>query len=55
MFTAQFKTRTPFEKWTNVGSYGTESQAIAAAIQKKNRGAVMVRVVNKAGGVVYTG
>jgi Zn-dependent membrane protease YugP len=55
MFKAQFKTRTPFEKWTNIGSYGTESQAISAAMMKKRNGAVMVRVVNKSGAVVYTG
>jgi hypothetical protein len=55
MFKAQFKTRTPFEKWTTLGSYGTESQAINAALTKKRAGAVLVRVVNKAGNVVYTG
>ena len=55
MFKAQFKTRTPFEKWITLGSYGTESQAINAALTKKRGGAVMVRVVNKSGNVVYTG
>ena len=55
MFKAQFKTRTPFEKWTTLGSYGTESQAINAALTKKRAGAILVRVVNKSGNVVYSG
>lgn len=55
MFKAQFKTRTPFEKWSTVGSYGTEAQAVSAALTKKRGGAVMVRVIDKKGSVVYTG
>jgi hypothetical protein len=55
MFKAQFKSRTPFEKWTNMGTYGTEAQAVSAALAKKRRGAVLVRVINKSGSVVYTG
>jgi hypothetical protein len=55
MFKAQFKARTPFEKWTNIGVYSAEAQAINSALLKKRRGAVMVRVINKSGAVVYTG
>jgi hypothetical protein len=55
MFKAQFKNKSPFESWTNLGTYGTEEAAISAALQKKNRGALLVRVTDKNGGVVYSG
>ena len=55
MFKAQYKKKSPYESWTTLGSYGSESQAIAAAISKKNRGALLIRVVDKKGAVVYTG
>ena len=54
MFKAQFKKNSPFEKWSTVGSYGTESRAVTAAIRKKTRGAVLVRVIDKNGSVVYS-
>jgi hypothetical protein len=55
MYKAYFKRHSPYESWTTIGHYGTEQQAISAAIQKKNQGAIMVRVTDKKGGVVYTG
>jgi len=55
MYKAQFKTKSPYESWTTLGHYGTEAPAIAAALSKKNSGAIMVRVVDKKGGVVYSG
>lgn len=55
MFKAQFKTKSPYESWTTLGHFGTESAAIAAALQKKNKGALLVRVTDKNGGVVYSG
>lgn len=55
MFKAQFKKNTPFESWTNIGSYSSEKTAISAAIRKKTAGAIMVRVVDKKGAVVYSG
>lgn len=55
MYKAQFKGKSPTESWSGIGTYGAEVQAISAAITKKNRGAVMVRVTNKQGGVVYVG
>lgn len=55
MYKAQFKSRNPFESWTSLGSFGTETQAIAAALNKKKKGAIMVRVLDKKGAVVYTG
>lgn len=55
MFKAQYKKKSPYESWTTIGSYGSESQAIAAALSKKNQGALLVRVLNKQGSVVYTG
>ena len=55
MFKAQYKKNSPYESWTTLGTYSTEAQAIAAAISKKTRGAMIIRVVNKKGTVVYTG
>jgi hypothetical protein len=55
MYKAQFKSRSPYEQWTTLGTYGTENAAISAALSKKNTGAVLVRVTDKNGGVVYSG
>jgi hypothetical protein len=55
MYKAQFKSRSPYESWTTLGTYGTENAAISAALSKKNAGAVLVRVTDKNGGVVYSG
>jgi hypothetical protein len=55
MYKAQYKKNSPYESWTTLGSYGSEAQAISAAIAKKNRGALIIRVVDKKGSVVYTG
>jgi hypothetical protein len=55
MYKAQFKNKSPYETWSTIGSYGTESSAISAAINRKTKGAIMVRVINKKGVVVYTG
>jgi len=52
---AQFKKKSPFESWSTIGTYGSEQQAISAALNKKNSGAVLVRVVDKKGNTVYTG
>lgn len=54
MYKAQFKSKSPYESWTTIGTFGTEAQAISAALQKKQRGAVMVRVVDKNNSVVYS-
>lgn len=55
MYRAQFKSRSPYEAWQTIGSYGTESQAIVSALAKKRAGALLVRVIDKKGSVVYTG
>jgi hypothetical protein len=55
MYKAQFKSRSPYESWTTLGQFGTESAAISAALAKKNSGAILVRVTDKSGNVVYTG
>lgn len=55
MYKVFYKNKTPVEKWTSFGSYGQESQAIAAALRKKRAGALMVRVTDRKGSVVYTG
>lgn len=54
MFKAQFKKNSPYETWINLGTYGTEAQAVSAAIRKKSQGAILVRVLNKKGSVVYS-
>ena len=55
MFKAQFKNKSPFESWTTLGHYGSEAAAISAALSKKNSGALLVRVTDKNGAVVYSG
>ena len=55
MYKAQFKTKSPYESWTTLGTFGTEAPAISAALTKKNQGALLVRVVDKNGSVVYSG
>jgi len=55
MFKAQYKQKSPFESWKNIGSFTTEQQAMNSALSKKNAGAVMVRVTDKKGGILYTG
>ena len=55
MYKAQFKTKSPYESWTTLGTFCTEAAAISAAIQKKNKGALLVRVVDKSNSVVYSG
>ncbi len=54
MYKAQFKSKSPYESWTTLGTFGTEAQAISAALQKKQKGAVMVRVIDKNNGIVYS-
>jgi len=55
MFKAQFKKNTPYESWTTYGTYGSEAQAVSAALQKKRAGVIMVRVIDKNGSTVYSG
>jgi len=55
VYKAQFKAKSPYESWQTLGSYGTEAQAISAALAKKRAGALLIRVTDKKGAVVYTG
>lgn len=55
MYTTQYKTNNAHESWSTHGTYPSESEALNAAMQKKNSGALMVRVVDKNGRVVYSG
>jgi len=55
MYKAQFKAKSPYGPWQIIGNYGTESQAISSAISKKRAGALLVRVLDKRGSIVYTG
>ena len=54
MYKAQYKSKNPYESWSTVGSYGSESEAISNAQRKRNAGALMVRVVTRAGAVVFS-
>lgn len=47
MYKVQYKPRSPYDSWITLGSYGTESQAISAALARKNKGAVLVKVTKK--------
>jgi hypothetical protein len=53
-FKAQFKSKSPYESWNAIGVYGTEAQAISAALLKKAKGAILVRVVDKKNRVVFS-
>jgi hypothetical protein len=55
MYKAQYKANNAYESWTNTGTYSSESEAMNVAIKKKNSGALMVRVIDKNGSVVYSG
>jgi hypothetical protein len=55
MYKAQFKRISPYEAWTTIGVYGTEASAMSSALSYKNKGMIMVRVVDKKGAVVFTG
>lgn len=54
MYKAQFKSKSPYESWTTLGTFGTEAAAISSALQKKKSGAILVRVVDKNNSVVYS-
>ena len=55
MYKAQYKSRSPYESWMTIGTYGTEGPAISAALARKKKGAIMVRVIDKNNAVVYSG
>jgi hypothetical protein len=54
MYKAQFKSKSPYESWTTIGTYGSEAPAISAAMARKKMGAIMVRVLDKKGAVIYS-
>ena len=54
MYKAQYKARSPYDSWITIGSYGTEAQAISTALSKKNKGAILVRVLDKQNRVIYS-
>ncbi len=53
-YKAQYKMSSPFDSWKNASAYGNESAAIAEALRKKRAGALMVRVVDSKGRVIYS-
>jgi hypothetical protein len=46
MFKAQFKSKSPYETWTTIGT--------SAAMARKQKGVIMVRVIDKNGAVIYS-
>jgi hypothetical protein len=54
MFKAQYKRNSPYESWIAIGTYNSEQSAISAALQYKRKGAVLVRVTDKKGAVIYS-
>jgi hypothetical protein len=54
MFKVQFKNKSPYESWSTLGTYGTEAAAIQAALFKKNKGSILVRVTDSKGSIVYS-
>jgi hypothetical protein len=54
MYKAQFKRHNPYESWTTIGTYGSEQTAMSAAMSYKNKGMIVVRVVDKNGSVIYS-
>ena len=54
MYKAQYKRTNPYESWTTIGHYGNEQSAVAAALQWKNKGVLMVRVTDKSGAVIFS-
>jgi hypothetical protein len=54
MYKAQYKAENAYESWTGIGSYSSDSDAINAAMRKKNASAFVVRVVDKNGKVVFS-
>lgn len=55
MYKAQYKTHNPYGSWMTVGAYGNESAAISMALSKKKAGAILVRVINKQGMIMFSG
>jgi hypothetical protein len=53
MYKSQYKSRSPVTPWMTLGTYATEADAIASALSKKKRGALIVRVLAKNGDLVY--
>jgi hypothetical protein len=53
MYKTQYKTRSPYETWNTLGTYNSEANAISSAMEKKKRGALLVRVIDKCGAVVF--
>lgn len=53
MYKTQYKSRSPYESWNTLGIYGNEANAISSAIQKKRGGALLVRVVDRRGDLVF--
>lgn len=54
MFKAQYKRNSPYESWIVIGTYSSEQSAISAALSYKHKGAVLVRVTDKKGAVIYS-
>ena len=54
MYKTQYKSGSAYATWTTAGTYNSEAEAISSALRKKLQGAVVVRVINKNGAVIYS-
>lgn len=54
MYKAQYKRNSPYESWISIGTYNSEQAAVSAALQYKRKGALLVRVTDSKGGIVYS-
>ena len=54
MYKTQYKSGSAYATWTTAGTYNSEAEAISSALRKKLTGAIVVRVTNKIGAVIYT-
>ena len=55
MFKAQYKRNSASGPWITISTARTENQALRLAMQKKDAGALMVRVIDKNGNTVFSG
>jgi len=54
MYKVQYKRQSPYQSWITAGSYSSEPAAISAALQWKHKGAILVRITDKKGAVIYS-
>jgi hypothetical protein len=53
-YKAEYKSANASNAWSGIGTYGSESEALRMAQQKKSQGAYLVRVTDERGNVIYS-